>query len=589
MAAVAPPGRTLAIAIGVGKAKGVAALPGAVNGALGFCAWAQRMGHDAVAITDQIEDLTLDRLRNEVSRALTETPIQRLLLYFAGHGLMKEIGDGLWLLSDWELGRAVSVDLLRRRLRGYGIEQIAIFSDACRKFPGDLHGNTLAEDPVIDNKPITNNPAIAKFSATQEGAATFMIAGSTPAEHRCLFSGVLLESLWGTRPAAFSVVVPGCVTASSLGRYLEAEVNRLATGWQRTVVPEWTSSFPETAFFYRVDGQELGPSAPPPSPPEFPPWPPAIEIEVSHVPLTGYDVTDASNRLLNKMRAERLQSVFQHEGFVVGPDQFQVRDVEHAWSLAQIELERLGRGCRAASKGHQDLRDTGPVVLELTGGVFVITTAIPSFTATITAGYGGAAAIIYREVYAAHDVTNRTEEAIAALAARATRVDAKLDLAVELRQEKHVDPVRGVLSAYLYESVGDVDSVRRIAYAYAERNQPIPYDVALLAQLEGSWDGSSLIVDVPAVPERSPRTDLEQKHGWTWSATAVKTAMPVAGVCPWLRDGWIYLDDPVDWGSPLIRPVLHQLQQSLQPARFTTLDEAGQLAFCAEFQLEQKF
>ena len=80
----------------------------------------------------------------------------------------------------------------------------------------------------------------------------------------------------------------------------------------------------------------------------------------------------------------------------------------------------------------------------------------------------------------------RSEKIIAAFRAGRLRGDDALDVAALIRTDKHVDPVLGVVAAYLYDSVGDRDSIRRIAFFFTV-NQPIPFDVALLADLRGSW------------------------------------------------------------------------------------------------------
>ena len=79
-----------------------------------------------------------------------------------------------------------------------------------------------------------------------------------------------------------------------------------------------------------------------------------------------------------------------------------------------------------------------------------------------------------------------------------------LDVAVRIRTDKHIDPVLGALAAYLYDAVGDRDNIRRIAYFYASAGETVPFDVALLADLRGTIHDGRLVVDVPAVPARTP-------------------------------------------------------------------------------------
>ena len=111
--------RDVAIAIGVSDAKPLPYLAGAINAAHAFHKWASNFGYASTVVTDEVHPVTIARLRSELEALLApaEGPIHRLLIYFSGHGLIREAEEGLWLLSDWhdEL-KAVAVEVLKRRL-----------------------------------------------------------------------------------------------------------------------------------------------------------------------------------------------------------------------------------------------------------------------------------------------------------------------------------------------------------------------------------------------------------------------------------------------------------------------------------------
>ena len=111
--------RNVAVAIGVGSAKPLPYLSGAVNGARAFHDWASKLGYSSKLVIDDQAEVTIKRLSSELTAVLTidRAPVHRLLIYFPGHGLIREAEEGLWLLSDWhqEL-RAVAVEGLKRRL-----------------------------------------------------------------------------------------------------------------------------------------------------------------------------------------------------------------------------------------------------------------------------------------------------------------------------------------------------------------------------------------------------------------------------------------------------------------------------------------
>ncbi len=112
---MAPNRRMAALSVGVGDASHLAFLQGAVNGAKAFHEWAKALGYESRLLTDEDSPVTIERLRQELLAIVASgtTPIHRLLLYFAGHGLIREAEEGLWLLSDWhEQLRAIAVEAL---------------------------------------------------------------------------------------------------------------------------------------------------------------------------------------------------------------------------------------------------------------------------------------------------------------------------------------------------------------------------------------------------------------------------------------------------------------------------------------------
>lgn len=229
--------RMVALSVGVGGAPRLDFLPAAVNSSRAFHDWAVAMGYQSQLVTDEEGPVTVAGLKKILETILKPpaSPIYRLVLYFAGHGLIQEMNERLWLLSDWDADlRAVAVNTLKSRLTRYGVQQIAIFTDACRSLPTDIDQAGLVPDGVLGKGPIAPNvPDVENFSATQDGARTYSIPGQNPVDDRCIFSGVLLEGLWGMQPLAFSKVRTTAVTGSSLGTYLKSEVPKIAKRYKR--------------------------------------------------------------------------------------------------------------------------------------------------------------------------------------------------------------------------------------------------------------------------------------------------------------------------------------------------------------------
>jgi hypothetical protein len=610
--------RKIAICIGVGQAGKPRRLPylaGAINGARDFAAWANKFGYQSTLVTDETAPVTFARLRSEMEGALNATgSIYRMILYFAGHGLIREVEKGLWLLSDWDVElRAVDVEQLRRRLLMYDIKQISIFADACRSIPPDVQAMDLADDPVLGRGPALPSPytVIDKFVAAQDGTEASMVPGNTPQEDRCIFSGVLLEGLWGTKKDAFSKLLPTMITSRSLAAYLQSEVPKVAARYNKNLNPTAMPNFPEGSDIYFGDGSAI-------VPPTFPDWPPPptsvsssdvhinvgssidsispashdfnISFQKSILPKDIVQKKRRSKRaaakpaptFLDRLRAQRRPDSFETQsGFAVSG-----ASVQTLWAPAGVYRSQHGEPgwWRVGIAETTPLEQASPVLIEFANGLFAAVTALPKFIATLVCDEQGVSALIYREVYAPETTAATAERAISELERGALRADAATNFAVDLRQFKHVDPVLGVISAYLYDSINDVDSIRRMASYYIENEQPIPYDIALLARIDAEWRNGQLWVQVPAVSERKPRTEEEGKFVWTYEATPSVTGV-VGGLWPWMRQGWASLQDYRDDGSKLVSEGLPELLPGLRRARFTTFDAAGAEKLASMFKL----
>ena len=631
-----PEPRRLCLAIGISSAPPLPFLRGALNGARDFYNWAQSDGYQAELLTDEQTPVTIDILRQKLESMLSSAAqdIFRFILYFAGHGLIREAEEGLWLLSDWNNQlRAVAVEVLKRRLYMYGVQQISIFADACRSLPGDMNAADLVADAVLGRGPVklTIAPYIDKFIAAQDGTTTFAVPGPSPTQDRCLFTGVLMEGLWGLAPGAISPYFPNKVTSQSLGQFLLVEVPKRARTYKRTLNPTVQPLFPLGSDVY------FGDKVPPPTPPAFAPWPdpsevlnlgPSPKTPISGsvetagdanvvMPKTNIDelvVDDRSSEsdlppILTKSREEleepvlatadppapgealririETQEVPTHfetgSGFAVdGPS------IRAVWLPLEFTAATGGR----PDWWHVGVQPAGPLdgpaqtLVETLHGNFLAITALPQFIASCVADEKGTQALVYRELFAPIDTGALAAGAISRMESGALRADALSALAAQLRELKHVDPTLGVISAYLYDSIGDVANIRRMASFYAENGQAIPYDVVLLAQVEAQWDPSirQFKASIPEVPSQDPQNEMERDHPWTCCAMKATTGV-VAGFWPWMRQGWVFLDGPLDMESGLILPGIAGLRNQLTSARFTTFSKDGGLRLASLLQM----
>jgi hypothetical protein len=258
-------------------------------------------------------------------------------------------------------------------------------------------------------------------------------------------------------------------------------------------------------------------------------------------------------------------------------------DVRAVWTAPGIVAERYQRE-NWWRIGMNSGAPFVPVLLEFTDGVFAAINVLQNFIIAILLEPRGVASLVYAPSYWQREVSEVTKTAIAKMESGGLRADDAADLAIELRKLKHQALVLGVISAYLYDSIGDVNGIRQIAYYYAAEGQPIPYDVALLAQVPAERCDGLMWAHIPSVAQREPRTEHEREHAWAFSATDSISGV-VGGFWPWMRQGWTFLDDLTPLESTLVDSGLLDLIPFVERGRFTTLNAQGARRIVQRFNL----
>jgi hypothetical protein len=200
-------------------------------------------------------------------------------------------------------------------------------------------------------------------------------------------------------------------------------------------MPSVSPTFPPLDDVYFGDGPAV-------TPPAFPPWPASTDL-LGREPdrAGGGHVGIAPERNPGKELEERVRSQER-------PDAFETRAgfavegdaVVALWTSASVvaETHRQPNWWRVRPANQPVLRQPAPVLIELASGRFAAVTALPDFIGSILATEDGVAALVYREIHAEPNAAQSTEQAIGMLEGGGLRADAATDLAVELRQEKHV-------------------------------------------------------------------------------------------------------------------------------------------------------
>lgn len=663
------------LAIGVADAPPLDYLRGAVNGAHAIADWAELQGYRTRLLTDERTPVEFEQLATALTDLLAPGA-ERLLLYFAGHGLSTAAADDLWLLSRWNrVGQGVSVNLLRNRLSRYGIRQLVLVSDACRTLV-DASTRDITGNPVLDRGPFDDSLLqMDLWPSASPARAAWMIPGPTPEETRCIFSGLLVEALTGGHADAFESGDPsGSISNFSLADFLENKVPGLASNYGVMLKPaivtsirppdniyvptgpltppalrpwpapdgnplanmgvldedgrvrplsgeSWTTTihtFPPPSgttssvqpwieiLRDRDDSDDLfhAPTAPPsapsrPSPPFLGSVPGAAsasepeESGASGAGMTLENLASADARALDQAQEQERDSIrhsldeFHAEsrpdhfesgsGFVVAGGTTR-RGVLGPQAVAVAlgdsgfwRVENSEPGARSSwwEPDSPTMRLPLPLLVELDNGDWVGASAIPEFVLSFTLDARGAEAVIYRWM---HDPrAPQTEEVMARLRASGLAREQAPEVLEALRGHKHADPMLGVIAAYLHDAMGDIDNVRRTAYYFAMRGQPIPFDIALLGRLEARRDGPGgpIRVAIPPVP-----ADSGARRGAAYLCSETPAGEGVlAGAFPFMRQGWGLLEP--DGSSDLYPPGLSDLTQHLRSSPFTTLDSSA--------------
>ena len=656
--------RNACLAIGISDAPPLDYLPGAVNGAKAIAEWARKSGYETKLLTDSEDPVRVSDVADALTSLLRRgAKTDRLIIYFAGHGLTQGVFEDLWLLSEWRQKQAaIGVGLMLRRLQRYGIGQLAVIADACRSLPTSQDTAELEVEGVLELGPYDPKQIwIDNLRASSKYKAAYMIPGANADDDRCIFSGVLEEVLWGQHPEAVDDTRAGdpkCITSVSLVKCLAEKVPAKAREYAVELTPELVPGF------LRPD--DIYVAVPVADAPAEKAWPPAgataalgpgasagsqgergwstkeaksftvpdgtikyfgPEVFPGAVEGSGADEGEDGGgrmarinfglererdfeegrrrpgRTLKKLAkeartqidaeakrrsatAKRILDTYAEEqapthfetgaGFTVtGANVTDVVLGSHG--VASYEPGPFG-GWRVQSANEHYLAQPLPLLAKLDDGYWIGAAVMPGFITRLSVQHSNngqqppqSASLIFRTVQGwAPDTSDAdAEKALAQVRAGAVDDEELRDLALKLRRDKHVDPILGVIAAYMYFSRGE--SIAQIAFYCATVGQPIPFDIALLAGLKTDRSDGSLIATVPATRERKPRTEAEKTHKWTFQATP-QTKGKVAGAFPWLRQGWSLIDE-ADEG--LVDPGLDEVASELVQGTFTTLTAAG--------------
>ena len=563
-------------------------LPGTLNSAKRFADWAVKHGGVAadniLEITDSGDDpVTIRRVEQEVSDFLSSRTIDRLIIYFAGHGVTSTMQQ-TWLLSEAERrnNEAINVadfaDSLRfanigQNNRSIKVGQIIIIADACRN---NRDNATLYYGSAVyhENHPQTKRIRQDSFFSTCKDDVSLHIT-PTSSPPFCLFSEMMLNALFGHETDALTDEQSDWTVPNyKLADFLEKD-------------------FPKVAAAYNK-GQAIQPDINTPIRPSDDPI-----YSKGKMPVTTQKVSLSRQAQADHMSFGQTTLFDENEFFSLGGaplSRSTMYDPEIYYLMNEVEAPFIVvNRVRTENDLHfMQGNNLSPYRRR------DISSNIDNFGAPAISRYMDGFKLIPHFPNSAVYMTYEDDVFLTSSERRGQNI--KIDtifsdefnsrnsiylnskdairMGDELRYGKHKLPHRGVIAAYLYYNVGDHDNILRIAHYFARdgiqllnRNTTfaVPFDIALLCASNIEWvrDGDKVraFADFPDVP----KDDFDSSRpSYSRSGFERIRTVPLWGQVPAFRQGWDRLRNRV-----FQYEIPDELKQISQDVRGDTLPTLG--------------
>lgn len=557
--------------------------------------WADQADFNTKIITDDGgEPVTVSRIRTALLALLPGNEVvEAFILHFAGHGCRSGAEQNLWLPTDWNTElRAISVEVLKRRLYRHGIQNLTIVSDACRSLPTGMDMADLTPDGILPCGPYQETiPIIDRFNAVADGGQAYMLNGDEQSPARCIFSTVMLEGLSGHRSDSFDRYLKDCVTPESLDLFSKTRMTEISECYRLKCSPENIVGTPRDHIIYFRRNESGNGNFDTPRWPEPPQTPsssaPDSEVIQSKItpPLNIVEKAAAATRVNTLQLDIRRNFTLGQRRFL--PSTNLVVLGQPAVRIWTSMAPGFGVRRRCLHEWHVKVpcERSVQILIEFGDGIFASTVV-----------YGGLLTILSRDEHGvigwacasrwgeAQDQINSSVEAITNLQAGTLTADQVDSIAAQLRQMKHLNPILGTISSYLYDYSGDIDSIRRMAYFYCHYGQSIPFDIAYMGLLPIHWDRRGYSAEVPSVTAREVSSENRKLPHWVTRATD-QISGSVAGLWPWLRQGWEFVEEPELESAESIRDAM----PFLLPSQFTSFSREGAEILIRKFDMEPNF
>ncbi|QFT59407.1 hypothetical protein FIU94_11290 [Sulfitobacter sp. THAF37] len=536
-----------------------AQLPGTLTSAARLANWAKDpapgRNYKVLEITDAAnKPVTVDRLRKEIDALLATTFIDRLVVYFAGHGLVRSATDQFWLLTNAAQDRREGVDLMPfiDGLKRYSIGasnphlkkgQLCIIADACRDTSRDAI--SFIGDPILTSAAKVNPMDTDMFLATTLGDFAYQPAAVAGGRASCLFSDVLCEALEGGVPSvidashAFGTVIDN----QKLATYLDDEVPKRAKKYNEKMTPDTISGLRRDFNFY-----DLIPPAPAGNDKD-PTGGTAFATNFTkglHHPAIGKRmVRDIS--ALGLAPAERRSSNF---GYAIGRgahlmDKLGVSPRRAGAVVSEFD-ERVALPETAAQhlavdayrwKFLPENAHPAPQIFVRQRDYWTLAPVYPYSVTVLQPQNPGDVLVNTRDEMRETDWDSTLSSSAATSRREHRRMKDEIRAADQLRFGKERQPLHADQAGYIYHMVGDTENIVRTAHYMAQVGF-LTCDLACLSATDLRWsygkNGWEIHADLPAVE----RDDDPLRPDFANTEMEARSNVPVNTLFPVFRQGW---------------------------------------------------
>lgn len=540
------------IAIGVGATDGsFPKLKGASKDAREFHAWGKTQGFDCKLLVDDRKKVRVADVYEAIDGYVRQNTYSQIIVYFSGHGILKAPDCELWLMSGAPRNgnEVINVHGSIFNARTCGIGHVVFISDACRSLPTDMKGAALNSGqevfPHIAWRPPL--PEVDVFYATLPGdIALELPPDATIARDRGLLTQCLLAALEGKVPQVIkSAEVDGVagqiVSSRPLKTWLTSELPLAASeisfklqqhpdvriesdmpkylsklkdggGASRlvpssaTAAPTWSTAHPMHQSAGKV--RRLVAAREPVHGSR-----PRLGRTLTTVTFTPATATSTDSQRDSIARVFHAAHPAQHvrTGFVSQGGMIEyatgergvvkvASDAHHSW----IELDDAG-----TLTGTTRVAPIERVALRFANGRGIVLAVFPGYVGTVVFDGDQIATVNYTPTLgsanfqefascSAEIEERRTQVAVAAQRGTLSLESAGLkDASDFVRTGAAVDPTLSIYLSYAHARAGKFAEIHEVSAMFSKRNQPVPFDVAMLA---AQGTGGAFPSNFPGMP-----------------------------------------------------------------------------------------